>query len=110
MGRDVLQRGARWRVGNGKTIKIWQHGWIPRKNSPFMASYHIESMGEATVSSLSEESLRQWNEELIDGIFSHEEATLIKKKTFESNGCRGCFNMASLTRWTIFMQVRLLVT
>ena len=79
MGRDVLQRGARWRVGNGKTIKIWQHGWIPRKNSPFVASYQIESMGEATVSSLIEESSRQWNEELIDGIVSHEEAALIKK-------------------------------
>ena len=22
-GRDVLQRGARWRVGNGEKIKIW---------------------------------------------------------------------------------------
>ena len=80
MGRDVLQREARWRVGNGKTIKIWQHGWIPRKNSPFVSSYQIESMGEATVSSLIEESSRQWNEELIDGIFSHKEAALIKKK------------------------------
>ena len=39
MGRNVLQKGARWRVGNGRTIKIWQHRWIPRKNSPFVASY-----------------------------------------------------------------------
>ena len=26
-GRDVLQRGARWRVSNGEKIKIWQHHW-----------------------------------------------------------------------------------
>ena len=111
MGRDVLQRGARWQVGNGRTIKIWHHGWIPRKNSPFMASYQIESMGEAMVSSLIKESSRQWNEELIDSIFSHEEAALIKKiYIFESNGCKGCLNMASLIGWTIFMQVKLLVS
>ena len=97
-------------LGMVRQLKFGNMGGFQGKNSPFVASYHIESMGKATVSSLSEESLRQWNEELIDGIFSHEEATLIKKKTFESNGCRGCFNMASLTRWTIFMQVKLLVS
>ena len=59
MGRDVLQRGARWWVGNGRTIKIWQHGWIPRKNSPFVTSYQNESMGNATVPCLIEESSRQ---------------------------------------------------
>ena len=75
-----------------------------------MASYQIEFMGQATVTSLIEESSRQWDEELIDGIFSHEEAALIKKNIFELNGCRGCLNMASLTGWTIFMQVRLLVS
>lgn len=42
-GRDVIQRRARWQYGNGKTIKIWQHGWIPRKHSPLVASYQIKS-------------------------------------------------------------------
>ena len=44
-----------------------------------VASYQIESMGDATVSCLIEESSRQWNDGLIDGIFSFEEAELIKK-------------------------------
>ena len=25
LGRNVIQRGARWRVGDGKSITIWQH-------------------------------------------------------------------------------------
>ena len=25
LGRNVIQRGARWRVGDGKSINIWQH-------------------------------------------------------------------------------------
>ena len=33
-GRDVLQRGARWRIGNGESIKIWQHFLAP-KEAPF---------------------------------------------------------------------------
>ena len=78
-GRDVIQRGSRWRVGDGKSINIWQHRWIPRKNSSLVASYPIESMENCSVAVLIEENERRWNEELIDGIFSPEEAALIKK-------------------------------
>ncbi|XP_075633306.1 putative mitochondrial protein AtMg00310 [Castanea sativa] len=46
MGKEVIQRGARWWVGNGRTIKLWQHGWIPRKHSSLVASYQIESMAD----------------------------------------------------------------
>ena len=28
-GRDVILDGACWRVGNEKSIKIWQHHWLP---------------------------------------------------------------------------------
>jgi len=39
IGRDVIQRGARWRVGNGGKIyiRIWQDHWLPRKH-PFLLS------------------------------------------------------------------------
>ena len=32
IGRDVLQCGARWRVGNGEKINIWLHHWLLRKH------------------------------------------------------------------------------
>ena len=44
-----------------------------------MVSYPIESMDDCSVAVLINESARRWKEELIDGIFSQEEATLIKK-------------------------------
>ena len=78
-GRDVIQRGARWRVRDAKSINIWQHRWIPRKLSSLVVSYPIESMDDCSVAVLINESARRWKEELIDGIFSQEEATLIKK-------------------------------
>ena len=42
-------------------------------------SYPLESMENATVSTLINARTRQWNEGLIDGIFAYEEATLFKK-------------------------------
>ena len=78
-GRDVIQRGARWRVRDGKSINIWQHRWIPRKTSSLVVSYPIESMENCSVAVLIDESERRWNEEMIDGIFSQEEAAIIKK-------------------------------
>ena len=26
-GRDVIQRGSHWRIGDGRKVKIWQHHW-----------------------------------------------------------------------------------
>ena len=78
-GRDVIQRGARWRVRDGKSINIWQHRWIPRKTSSLVVSYPIESMENCSVAVLIDESERRWNKELIDGIFSQEKVAIIKK-------------------------------
>ena len=77
-GRDVLQGGVRWRVGDGKSIKIWQDYWLPRKHSPQVLSYPLESMENASVSALIIAGTRRWNEEMIDGIFAPEEAAMIK--------------------------------
>lgn len=27
--RDLVDKGARWRVGDSKTIRIWEHRWLP---------------------------------------------------------------------------------
>ena len=77
-GRDVLLRGCRWRIGNGKAVSIWQHHWLPRKNPPQVVSPMVESLAEAKVALLINESTRQWNNEMIDGIFTPMEADMIK--------------------------------
>ena len=53
--------------------------WLPRKHPPQGMSYPIESLENSTVAVLINETTRQWNEELIDGVFACDEATLIKK-------------------------------
>ena len=76
---DVVLEGACWRVGNGKSIKIWQHYWLPRKYPTKVASLMVESMEEATVDCLIDEGTRTWNVDMVDGIFAPQEAKEIKK-------------------------------
>ncbi|XP_075670462.1 putative mitochondrial protein AtMg00310 [Castanea sativa] len=69
-GRDVILNGACWRVGNGKSIKSWQHHWLPRKHPTNELSPMVEIMEEATVDYSIDEGTRTWNAEMDDGIFA----------------------------------------
>ena len=84
-GRDVILNGAFWRVGDGRSIKIWQHWWLPIKHHPKITSPILESMEEATVDCLINPDTRSWNHEMIDGIFIPLEADLIKKILLSKN-------------------------
>ena len=77
-GRDVILDGACWRVGNGKSIKIWQHHWLSRKHPTKILSPMIEAMEEATGDCLIDEGTRTCNEAMVDGIFAPQEAEEIK--------------------------------
>ena len=28
-GKEVIWQGAKWRVGNGESIKLWGDNWLP---------------------------------------------------------------------------------
>uniref|UniRef100_A0A7N2QZK1 RNase H type-1 domain-containing protein n=1 Tax=Quercus lobata TaxID=97700 RepID=A0A7N2QZK1_QUELO len=58
--------GARFRVGNGKSIKIWQHHWLPIKHPPLVSSPIIESMENATVDYLIDDNTGKWNAEMLE--------------------------------------------
>ena len=84
-GRDIIQRGALWRVGNGDKINIWQQRWLPRKHPTQLPTCPIESFENHTVATLIDPSTRRWNEELVDGLFVTEDAELIKKIPLSHN-------------------------
>lgn len=74
----MLKRGCRWRVGDGKTIDLWSDFWLTRWRNPNVLSLVLESLIDAKVEILIDELQRQWNHSLIDGIFTSDEAALIK--------------------------------
>ena len=56
----------------------WADFWLPRQQAPQVLSPCIESLADAKVEILIDEEARQWNHEVIDGIFTQEDADLIK--------------------------------
>ena len=77
-GRDVIEKDVRWRIGDGCSIKIWQHHWLPIKH-PTRISSPLESMENATVDLLIDADTRSWNFGIIDGLFAPNDADLIKR-------------------------------
>ena len=75
--REGVLRGARWRLGNGKDISIWQHHWLPSEGGGCVLSHQQDQSFQA-VQDLFMPSSRRWNEEQIDVNFYTWEAAVIK--------------------------------
>ena len=76
-GRDVLLQGARWRVGSGESISVWNDAWLPSTNHPKILSQVVPRFEDAKVSDLINPISRRWEVDLIRGLFLPEEVELI---------------------------------
>ena len=65
---------GRWK----KKIRIWQDNWLPRKHPPHTLSCPLANFESATVDILIDPRSRQWNGDMVDGLFNTEEAKIIK--------------------------------
>lgn len=76
-GRQILQKGARWRIGKGDKVLITTSNWIPRPTSfrPILAP---SLPADAKVSELIYAN-HQWNNTLIEQHFAKEDAEIIKR-------------------------------
>jgi len=77
-GKDIIQRGARWRVGSGENINICQHRWLPRKHPPQFPICPIDNFANSTVDCLIDQTMRQWRANLVDSLFVVEDVEIIK--------------------------------
>ena len=75
--RHVIRRGARWRVGNGNSIRVWHDRWIPIPAAGVPVTPQNELPEDAHVSSLIQVGTGIWNKEMVERIFIPSEATLI---------------------------------
>ena len=51
-GRDVLLKGAWWRIGNGAKVSIWKDAWLPPLEHPKTKSLVVDLFSKASVNSL----------------------------------------------------------
>ena len=74
----MIATGARWRIGNGHSVRVFHDCWLPREGSGRIispaSSLHIDSM----VADLIDESTGWWNGRLLDSCFLPFEAQKIR--------------------------------
>jgi hypothetical protein len=75
--KDIFSHGIIWRIGDGKSIKVWEDNWLPNIGS---LSFHsgLVLSSDAKVSDLIDVSVKGWNCVLIDKSFSAYVANIIK--------------------------------
>ena len=75
--RCVLERGTRWRIGNGQSVSVWQDRWLPRpiyfKPMTPCVNFNLVNL---KVSDLLLSS-GSWNEQLVSDIFLPIDAEII---------------------------------
>ena len=77
-GRDVIKRGAVWRIGNGKSVHIWGDRWLPGAVNNKVLSPAVVANTSTLVSSLIDQTNLVWKGKIIESYFFEWEAKIIK--------------------------------
>jgi hypothetical protein len=75
--KEVVEKGSRWRIGNGLKVKIWKDQWLPRQFDFKIRSPIVNLDEHALVSNLIDPDTKQWDRGLIYSTFNHAEAKQI---------------------------------
>ncbi|XP_075650169.1 putative mitochondrial protein AtMg00310 [Castanea sativa] len=75
--REVICKGARWRIGDGSVINIWKHRWLNSSGGGLIVTPQLDS-SLITVKDLFIPDTKVWNTELIGQNFLPWEAESIQ--------------------------------
>lgn len=82
---DVLRKGTRWRVGNGRRICIWEDKWLPTPTTYKVTSPPTDFEDFPMVASLIDLDTRWWKADTIRSLFLPFEASTILKISLSYN-------------------------
>lgn len=75
--QSIVQKGCRWQVGNGDSIRLWFDKWLPTPSSFRLTSPPIGLRIDANVNSIINPSSNSWQADVIRQAFSPDDATTI---------------------------------
>ena len=76
--REVIEKGSRWVIGNGRRVHVWNDKWILVADTYKVISLKVQiSGGGEMVSCLLDEESRGWNADLIRNTFLPHETEVI---------------------------------
>jgi hypothetical protein len=76
-GLELLKKGAMWRIGNGKKVRIWRDSWIPR--GEMKATTNPSNSRVRRVADLINQEDHSWKEDMVRNIFMPYDAQEILK-------------------------------
>ena len=79
MTGSIIGRGAKWRVGNGESIKIWGDNWLPTTSNLGVHGPLKAGFQDAIVSALIDPFSRTWDPHVLASALSPTEAELVQK-------------------------------
>ena len=65
--REIIKEGAQWKVGNGRSIRVFTHDWLPHSPVPLN-----EASLNTRVCDLIDQDTRQWDRGKIHSTFAHQ--------------------------------------
>lgn len=77
-GREVIKRGATWRIGKRDSVHVWSDNWLPIKSRPKVISARPDGGEVILVRELIDPVCRKWRVNAIDRVFYGFEASIIK--------------------------------
>ena len=77
-GREVIKKGALWRVGDGKQIRIWGDNRLPVKKAVRITTPVMWGQENSSVEVLINPVTKCWRNEVIEHVFNPVEAKMIK--------------------------------
>jgi hypothetical protein len=66
-GKELLEKGVLWRVGDGKTIRLIKECWVP--DHPMLLKPKVPLPNDLTISFLIDDEKGKWNKDLIHECF-----------------------------------------
>ena len=77
-GRNVIKRGAKWRIGLGRSVHISGENWLLNLSHPKVLSPPVKGRGVSLVADLIDPAFKEWKVNVIDNLFYDFEAAIIK--------------------------------
>lgn len=74
-GRELLRKGLRWRISNGRRVRVFHDPWVPNMEG-FMVAGRSGSMRELSVSDLITD-VGGWKEGVLNELFNEDERVAI---------------------------------
>lgn len=84
--KDLVRRGTRWKIGDGTKVHMWGDPWINDDKSFHISSPPVPTFEDMVVNDFFVPGTRSWNREIIEEVFSIEDATRILKTTPSPSG------------------------